>query len=38
VHTLWLAMANELAPHWLDSDTRVQSVPACELDEPRGPP
>jgi hypothetical protein len=38
VHTLWLAKANEPVPHWLDSDTRVQSVLACELVEPRGPP
>jgi hypothetical protein len=38
VHTLWLAKANEPAPHWLDSDTHVQSVLICELEEPRGPP
>jgi hypothetical protein len=38
VHTLWLARANEPALHWLDSDTRVQSVLVCELVEPRGPP
>jgi hypothetical protein len=38
VQTLWLARANEPTPHWLDLDTRVQSVLACELVEPRGPP
>jgi hypothetical protein len=38
VHTLGFARANERAPHWLDSDTHVQSVLICELEEPRGPP
>jgi hypothetical protein len=38
VHTFWFARTNERAPHWLDSDTHVQSVLACELDELRGPP
>jgi hypothetical protein len=38
VQTLWLARANEPAPYWLDSNTCVQSVLACDLVEPRGPP
>jgi hypothetical protein len=37
VHSPWLARANELAPHRLDSHTRVKIVLACELVEPRGP-
>jgi hypothetical protein len=30
-HILWLARANEHAPHWLDSHTRVQIVLPFEL-------
>jgi hypothetical protein len=36
MHSPWLARANELAPHRLDSHTRVQILLACELVEPRG--
>jgi hypothetical protein len=38
MHSPWLARANELAPHRLDSHTRAQIVLTCELVEPRGPP
>jgi hypothetical protein len=37
-HSAWLARANEPIPHWLDLDICIQSVLACELVEPKGPP
>ena len=38
VQILWLVRAIEPALHWLDLDTSFQSMLACELVEPKGPP